>query len=139
MKLSASKVDSSAIEQGAWVSNIPSLPGIRIKARGIGNNDYRALQGKLMREFPKEKRDADGVIPIADQDAINGQLYLDTIVTDIDGITENDEVTPIKYDKTLGAQLFTDPDYRVWRMAAEYAGTEVAARRKVEEAAAVKN
>lgn len=138
MKLSASKVDSALIEQGGWVENIPGFPGIRIKARGIGNNDYRSLQSKLLREYPKEKR-VDGVIPVPDQDAINGQLALETIVTDIEGITENDEVTPIKYDKTLGAQLFMDPDFRVWRLAAEYAGSEIAERRKEEEAVAAKN
>lgn len=138
MKLAATKVDSALIEQGGWVENIPGLPGIRIKARGIGNNDYRALQGKLLREFPKERR-VDGAIPVADQDIINAQLALETIVVDIDGITENDETTPIKYDKVLGAELFGDPDFRVWRLAAEYAGAEIAERRKTEEAAAVKN
>jgi hypothetical protein len=138
MKLSVTKVDSAIIEQGAWVSDIPGLPGIRIKARGIGNNDYRALQGKLLREYPKEKR-VDGAIPINDQDVITSKLMIETIVIDIDGITENDEVTPIKYDKALGAKLFTDPDFRVWLLAAEYAGTEIAGRRKADEAADIKN
>lgn len=138
MKLSALKVDSALIEQGAWVDDIPGLPGIRIKARGLGNNDYRALQGKLIRNVPKSAR-VDGAITPADQDRINGTLALETVVIDIEGITEDDEVTPIKYTKELGKQIFLEPDYRVWRLAAEYAGTEVAERRKADEAADVKN
>lgn len=138
MKLSALKVDSVLIEQGDWVDDIPGLPGIRIKARGIGNNDYRSLQGKLIRAVPKSDR-VDGAIAPPDQDRINGTLALETVVIDIDGITEDDEVTPIKYSKDLGKKIFLDPDYRVWRLAAEYAGTEIAERRKVDEAADVKN
>ena len=44
MKLSAIKVDSALIEQGDWVDGIPDLPGIRIKARGTNNVDYRILE-----------------------------------------------------------------------------------------------
>jgi hypothetical protein len=45
-------VDPAPAEQGAWVENIPDLPGIRIKARGNNNGDYRALEAKLVREIP---------------------------------------------------------------------------------------
>lgn len=138
MKLSAVRVDSALIEQGDWVNEIPGMPGIRIKARGLGNNDYRALQGKLIRDIPKSAR-VDGAIKPADQDYINGVLALETIVIDIDGITEDDEVTPLKYSKEIGQQMFMEPDYRVWRLAAEYAGTEIAERRKADETADVKN
>ena len=51
MKLSAMKIDPALSEQGDWVENIPDLPGIRIKARGTNNGDYRALEAKLVRRF----------------------------------------------------------------------------------------
>jgi hypothetical protein len=53
MKLSAIKVDSKLAEQGDWVDGIPDLPGIRIKARGTNNTDYRILEAKLVREIPR--------------------------------------------------------------------------------------
>lgn len=137
MKLSASKVDSTLIEQGDWVDGIPDLPGIRIKARGTNNADYRILEGKLVREIPRTQR-AEGVSP-ADQDRIAGRLLVETVVLDIEGITEDDEVTPIPYTKALGTKLFLDPDYRVWAAGAAYAGSVVAQRRKADEAAEVKN
>ena len=137
MKLSATKVDSALIEQGDWVENIPDLPGIRIKARGTNNADYRILEGKLVREIPRAQR-VEGVSP-EDQDRIAGRLLLETVVLDIDGITEDDDVTPIKYTRELGAKLFLDPDYRVWAAGAAYAGSVVAQRRKASAETETKN
>src|SRR6185503_16651078 len=100
MKLSAMKVDSAIIEQGDWVENIPDLPGIRIKARGTNNSDYRILEGKLVREIPRGDR-VEGVAP-GDQDRIAGRLLLETVVIDVEGLTEDDGKTPIKYTRELG-------------------------------------
>lgn len=137
MKLSATKVDSALIEQGDWVDSIPDLPGIRIKARGTNNSDYRLLEGRLVREIPRLQR-AEGVSP-EDQDRIAGRLLLESVVLDIEGITEEDEVTPVKYTKDLGAKLFLDPDYRVWAAGAAYAGSVIAQRRKAAAETETKN
>ena len=128
MKLSALKVDSAVIEQGDWVENIPDLPGIRIRARGTNNSDYRILEAKLVREIPRDIR-VEGVSP-KDQDRIAGRLLLETIVIDVDGLTEEDGTTPLKYTRELGEKLLCDPDYRVFAAGAAYAGGVVAARRK---------
>ena len=81
MKLSAMKIDPALSEQGDWVENIPDLPGIRIKARGTNNSDYRALEAKLVREIPRAER-IEGVSP-KEQDRIAGQLLLETVVLDV--------------------------------------------------------
>jgi hypothetical protein len=137
MKLSALKVDSALAEQGDWVENIPDLPGIRIKARGTNNKDYRILEGKLVREIPRTER-AEGVSP-DDQDRIAGRLLLETVVLDVEGLTEDDNVTPIKYTKELGEKLLLDPDFKVFQAGAAYAGSVVAQRRKAVEDVEVKN
>ncbi len=128
MKLSAIKVDSALIEQGDWVENIPNLPGIRIKARGNNNADYRRLEAKLVREIPLADRveggDADHI------DRIAARLLLETVVLDVEGLTEDDGVTPIKYTRALGELLLLDPDFRVFQAGAAYAGNVVAQRRK---------
>ena len=128
MKLSAIKVDSALAEQGDWVENIPDLPGIRIKARGANNADYRLLEAKLVREIPRADR-LEGV-SAADQDRIAGRLLLETVVLDVEGLTEEDGKTPLKYTRELGEQLLTDPDFKVFQAGAAYAGAVVAQRRK---------
>jgi hypothetical protein len=137
MKLSDIKVDPKLIEQGDWVDDIPELPGIRIKARGANNSDYRLLEAKLVRQIPRAKR-AEGVSP-ADQDRIAGQLLLETVVLDVDGLTEDDGETPIKYTRPLGEKLLLDPEFRVFQAGAAYAGAIVAQRRTVDEATEAKN
>src|SRR3954453_22534202 len=107
INLSATKVDSALIEQGDWVDNIPDLPGVRIKARGTNNADYRILEGRLVREIPRMQR-VEGVAP-ADQDRIAGRLLLETVVLDVEGLTEDDGTTPIPYTRALGEKLLLDP------------------------------
>ncbi len=137
MKLSSIRVDSALIEQGDWVDGIPDLTGVRILARGVNNADYRLLEGKMVREIPRSQR-SEGVSP-ADQDKIAGKLLLETVVLDVEGLTEDDGVTPIKYTKDLGAKLLLDPDFRVFQAGAAYAGAVVAQRRKADEEVEVKN
>jgi hypothetical protein len=136
MKLSAMKIDPALSEQGDWVENIPDLPGIRIKARGTNNSDYRALEAKLVREIPRAER-IEGVSP-KEQDRIAGQLLLQTVVLDVEGLEEEDGA-PIKYTRELGATLLLDPEFRVFQAGAAYAGAIVAQRRRAEEKLDAKN
>jgi hypothetical protein len=126
MKLSSLKVDPMLTERGDWVGNIPNLPGIRIKARGTNNTDYRKMEAQLVREIPKADR-LEGVSP-QDQDRIAGTLLLKTVVLDVEGLTEDDGTTPIKYTAELGAALLLDPQYREFQAGAAYAGGIVAQR-----------
>lgn len=137
MRISAIKVDSALAEAGDWVENIPDLPGIRIKARGTNNTDYRILEGRLVREIPRGER-AEGVSP-ADQDRIAGRLLLETVVLDVEGLTEDDDITPVRYTRELGATLLLDPDFKVFQAGCAYAGAIVAQRRKGIENTETKN
>src|SRR5436853_7925629 len=116
MKLSSIQVDSARAEQGDWVENIPDLPGIRIKARGTNNMDYRILEGRLVREIPKTER-VEGVASVG-QDRIAGTLLLETVLLDVEGLTEEDGMTPQKYTTELGRQLLFDPDTQVLKAGA---------------------
>jgi hypothetical protein len=136
MKLSSIKIDSKLAEQGDWVDGIPDLPGIRIKARGTNNTDYRLLEAKLVREIPRHQR-IEGVLP-ADQDRIAGRLMLETVVIDVEGL-EAEDGTPMKYTRELGEKLLLDPDYRAFMAGAAYAGSVVAQRQKVDQETETKN
>ena len=130
------EVDPALSEQGDWVENIPDLPGIRIKARGTNNSDYRALEAKLVREIPRAER-IEGVPP-KEQDRIAGQLLLQTVVLDVEGL-EDDDGAPLRYTRELGAKLLLDPEFRVFQAGAAYAGAIVAQRRKADEKLDAKN
>jgi hypothetical protein len=137
MKLSDIKVDPALIEQGDWVDDLPNLPGVRIKARGISNSDYRKLEAKLIRQIPAALRA--GGLPPAQSDRILGRCLLETVVLDVDGLTEDDEKTPIRYTRELGEKLLLDPEWRDFRAAATYAGSIVDSRRKTEAEGEAKN
>jgi len=136
MKLSAIKVNSALAEQGSRVDSIPDLPGIRITARGANNSDYRVLEAKLIREIPRADR-LEGLRP-ADQDRIMGTLLLETVVIGVEGLTEEDGETPVTYNRELAQKLLLDPDYRVFRAGAAYAGA-IADRRAADQEIEVKN
>lgn len=136
MKLSSIKVDSVLIEQGDWVDDIPELPGVRIKARGTNNRDYRRLEAKLVREIPRSVR-TEGVSP-EDQDRIAGRLLLETVVQDVQGLTDENDA-PLPWSRELAEKLLLDPDYRVFQAGCAYAGSIVAGRRKEDEALEQKN
>jgi hypothetical protein len=86
IKLSAMRIDPALSEQGDWIENSPDLPGIRIKARGTNNSDYRALEAKLVREIPRAER-IEGASP-KEQDRIACQLLLQTVVLDVAGLEQ---------------------------------------------------
>lgn len=137
MRISDVKVDSSRIEAGDWVDEVPGFPDVRIKARGTGNNDYRTLRSRLIREVPAADRI--GGLSDAAAERINIALLHQTILNDWEGFTEDDEKTPIKYSKSLALEWLIDPDMRAFRDAVAFAGDVVASRRKVSGEQAVKN
>lgn len=101
MKISDIAVDQKAIEEGAWVANIPELEGVRFKCRGFGNKDWRRQSMALVNAVPRKKR-----IPFLDPeeaDRINQVLILNHGLIDWDGITDDDG-TAIPYDKKKAAE-----------------------------------
>lgn len=48
---------SRNVEEGGWVSAIPNLPGVAIKARGRHNSDYSRRQLELMAELNPTGKD----------------------------------------------------------------------------------
>jgi hypothetical protein len=95
------------------------------------------LEAKLVREIPRADR-LEGLKP-ADQDRIMGTLLLETVVIDVEGLTEDDGKTPVTYTRELGQQLLLDQDYRVFRAGAAYAGAIVMDRREADQGIETKN
>jgi hypothetical protein len=99
--------------------------------------NYRILEAKLVREIPRTER-VEGLSP-EEQDRIASTLLLETVVIDVDGLTEEDGTTPLKYTKDLGLQLLFDPDCKVFTAGCAYAASVVAQRKKAAETTEGKN
>lgn len=115
MKLSEIKSVSQKIEQGAWVRDLPNLPGVAVKVRGYGNTDYRRVLLKLRGELSQEQLKDD-----AAQDAVQVRLLHETILEDWSGIED------AAYSPALAQKLLSDPDLAVFRSGVEYAAGVVA-------------
>lgn len=101
MKISDIAVDTKAVEEGAWVGNIPELEGVRLKCRGSGNKEWRRQSMALINAVPRKRR-----IPFLDPeeaDRINQILLVNHGLIDWEGITD-DAGEPIAYDKKKAAE-----------------------------------
>ena len=133
MKLTDLEIDVDKLEQGDWVENIPDMGDLRLKVRGSGNSDFRALQQKLLRAVPRGKL-RDGRVPPEVQDAITGTLLLETVLLDWDGLADGNG-EPIPYSREMAAKLLTEPKYRRFRDGVAWAADVVAERTKEDDEA----
>jgi hypothetical protein len=128
MKLNEIKETGQKIEQGAWVEDLPNLPGVAIKARGTFNSDYNRLLQKLRSKLSQADLLNDEV-----NNEIETHLLLDTILLDWSGIDD------AQYSKVLAGKLLRDPDMVILRRAVVYAGNVVAREGKDRTEDATKN
>jgi hypothetical protein len=110
MKISQLEVDQKIVEEGHWVSNIPELTGVRLKVRGSSNKDWRRMAQRLINAVPRKLR-ANGMLDPDEADKISATILLHTGLLDWEGI-ENDDGTPIPYDKKKAAQYLTGERFR---------------------------
>ncbi|MGQ4273394.1 hypothetical protein [Terrihabitans sp. B22-R8] len=123
MKLSTIKTDDTRRQTGDWVRNIPEMGDLELKVRGVGNDDYRRLQDKLIREVPLHERRT-GLLP-ATQDRVTVELQVETLLEDWRNFTDDND-KPIPFTKKKARELLEDPDFIMFRDAVAYAATVVA-------------
>jgi hypothetical protein len=119
VKLSELKVNSARAEQGAWVGDIPDLPGVRIKARGFGNKDDKKVQERELEKIPKRRR-LRGNVTAEEQRIILNVRLKQALITDWDGI-EGDNGGPWPFTPENMEIALSDPDYGKLRDAMTFA------------------
>lgn len=124
MKLSSLKVNSERAELGAWVGDIPEMPGLRLKVRGFGNEDDRRIQALETEKVPRHLRQR-GRIPEAEQDRILNARIKGALLVDWDGLTGDDD-KPLSMHPDLVDEVLTNQDYRKLREAILWAASIVA-------------
>lgn len=119
MKLSGLKVNVVALEQGAWVDDIPDMDGLRLKVRGINNKDWRKLSDRLYDQVPRQRK-IRGRVNSDDRDRIATACLLETGLMDWGGL-DDDEGKSIPYSKEKAENLLTDPETGKFRDAVMWA------------------
>lgn len=123
MKISSLAINAGRAEKGAWVRDIPGLPGVEFKVRAFGNADHRMLQAKLIGAVPRAER-IRGLSP-EDQDRIDVECMVETVLLDWKGF-ETDDGAPLEFGKSVARQYLADPDYAIVRGGVTYAANVVA-------------
>lgn len=123
MDINALRTDSTRIEAGEWVGDVPSLLGLRLKVRGFTSSTYRAALQRAQRAVPRGELNKDGSMPVAVQDRVSAQAMHEAGLIDWEGFEQDGK--PVPYDAELARTLLTDPDYRAFRDAVAVAAGEV--------------
>jgi len=126
MKLSNLKIDSSKLEQGAWVGDIPGLGDIRLRVRGIGNDDYRRRQSELTAALPRHLRKEP-----AEQDKITNALIVETLLEGWEKV-EGDDGKPMPFTADAALAILEDPDMRAFNDGVIWAAISVSEARKAD-------
>lgn len=107
MKLSEIKIDSAAVEGGAWRKAV-GLSGVEFHLRGAGNSAWDALNEKLHRELPAASQHA---VRLAREDVrrITVELLVGACLLDWRGI-EDDQGKPIAFSPDVAREMLSDPD-----------------------------
>lgn len=128
MKLNDIKATGQRIERGAWVRNLPLLPGVALKVRGYGNTDFKKAAELIRGEYSEEQLKTDEV-----QATIKGRVLHDAILLDWSGLEDDaaqpdaeGKLPPLKYSRDLALQILTDPEMEVFRDAVDQAASVVA-------------
>lgn len=124
MKMSSIAIDPTKREEGAWVSDIPELPGVRLKVRGAECAEARKLRTLLIEQIPRQKR-IRGRLDAEDQDQITSAVLHRVLLLDWDGI-EDEQDQPVPYSKEQALEYLTDARFTVFRSGALWAANVVA-------------
>ena len=123
MKISELEVDQKIVEEGTWVSNIPEMPGVRLKVRGSNNKDWRRMAQRLVNAVPRKNR-VNGILDPEEADRISATILANTGLLDWEGLESATTNETQPYDKKLAAEWLVK--YEKFRSGVQYACDQVA-------------
>lgn len=141
MKLSAIRRNTTAVEQGRWIDDIPGMGDLRLRVRGSGNKDWNRLQNDLVAKVPRENR----LRGLSDDDAfaIDTECLLESILLEWDNLTGDGVIgdldQPVPYSADTARRLLSEPEYVVFRNAVTWAAGVVSSDAEADAKADSKN
>lgn len=120
MKISQIKKAGAAINEGAWVDNIPGLPGVSLKVCGNSNPKARTIAAEMISALPRGKRNHE------DLSKIERRQIVEVLLVDWKGISD-DNGDPLPYSRENLEKIMADSDLAVvFTEAVNYASGQVA-------------
>lgn len=110
MEVSALKRNSSRIEAGEWVGDIPEMGDLKLRVRGMQSTIYTTTYARLARAVERKDRDRSGALLPAVNILVLGQALYESVLFDWDGLTNEGE--PFLYDAATALEWLTNPDFR---------------------------
>jgi hypothetical protein len=104
---------NSKIEQGAWIKNLPDLPGVEVRVRGIPNSEYSKFVAKIRGNYSQHELADESV-----QEQIFVQALAECVLIDWKGIDD-------PFSKETALDYLTDPTMAVFRRAIDWATGQV--------------
>lgn len=118
MEIKSFKRDAKAAADGRWVDDIPNMPGVRLKVRGLSCFAATSLRRAKERAVPRDGRER-GAIKLAVEQRISREILHEAILLDWDGLTDNGE--PFAYDFDAAGLMLKNPDYDIFAGAVSWA------------------
>lgn len=119
MEIGNLKKSTQKVEGGDWVADIPQMGELRLRVRGLGSAQYKAVLARKLRAAPKQDRERDGSVREAVEHRLRGEALHETILLDWDGLTSGGEA--FDYDSDTALSWLTDPEFEDFHYATLYA------------------
>lgn len=123
MDIASIKRDSSLLETGEWVEDIPGLDDVRLRVRGLTSPTVVAYRARRERRVPPKDRERDGTLKLEAGMRVLADTLLNVVLLDWDGFTSNGE--PVPYTKEQAAEWLYDPDFVAFADAVSWASQVV--------------
>lgn len=125
MDISTIKVNADAIENGAWVTDIPEMGDASFKVRGASSKAFGEYMAGRNKAIPRSQRDRFGnPLPEVARAMMTDGL-IETLLIDWAGLTKDGK--PLPYSKETARALLSDPAYAPLRAAVNWAIASVGA------------
>jgi len=127
MDINNLKRSTDRVEGGDWVGDIPEMGDLRLRVRGLGSAQYKAIMSRKSRAVPRQDRERDGSIKDEVLHRIRGEALHEAILLDWDGLTAGGQ--PFGFDASVALNWLTDPEYQDFHFATLYAAGVVGKER----------
>jgi hypothetical protein len=127
MDIASLKRSTVKVEGGDWVENIPEMGDLRLKVKGLGNAEYKAVFNRLARAVPKKDRERDGSLKDAVLHDVRGQALHKAVLIDWDKLSNGGK--SVEFDSALALQWLTDSEFEDFQFAVIYAAGVVGKER----------
>lgn len=123
MDIQSLKRNSAAAAEGRWVGDIPSMPDVRLRVRGLTSLEAIDCRRRKERQVERKDRERGGGFKTEVEQRIAREVLHEAILLDWEGLTNNGEVLP--YSEDMAGHLLLDPDFDAFAGAVTWAAAAV--------------